>query len=128
MELLSSNSSLMMQRAMDFLWVKQSAILDNISNVETPGYKTKYVTFEESLRTALQSAAGDATPVKAFKERLQQAHPIIHEAQESARLDENGVNLTEQSVELARNGYQLQYVYAAINSDLAALRSAIRGQ
>ena len=50
MELLSSNSFLMMEKSMDFLWAKQAAILDNISNAETPNYKPKVVTFEEILR------------------------------------------------------------------------------
>ena len=44
MDMLTSNSLLMMERSMDFLWTKQTAILDNLSNVETPNYKTKYVT------------------------------------------------------------------------------------
>ena len=46
MELLSSNSFLMMEKSMEFLWAKQAAILDNISNAETPNYKPKVVTFE----------------------------------------------------------------------------------
>lgn len=128
MELLSSNSLLMLQRSREFLWTKQTAILDNISNVETPGYKTKYVTFEESLREALRSAADDQRPAASMREKLAQARATVHEARESARLDENGVNITEQAVELARNGYQLQYVYNAISTDIAVLRSAIRGQ
>ena len=54
--------------------------------------------------------------------------PNVFEAQESARMDENGVNVTEQSTELVRNAYQLQYVFSAISTDLAVLRSAVRGQ
>lgn len=129
MDLLSSNSMLMMQRAKEFLWTKQTAILDNISNVETPGYKAKYVTFEESLRSALQKAAGRERPQAAFRERLGEAGATVHVAEgESARLDGNGVNITEQSLELARNAYQMQYVYSAISTDIAVLRTAIRGQ
>lgn len=56
MELLSSNSFLMMEKSMDYLWAKQAAILDNISNAETPNYKPKVVTFEETLREKLQRA------------------------------------------------------------------------
>ena len=52
MDGLSSNSFLMMQRSMEFLWSKQSCILDNIANVETPGYQVKYATFEEALKNA----------------------------------------------------------------------------
>ena len=48
---------LMMQRSMEFLWSKQSCILDNIANVETPGYQVKYATFEEALKNAVLSSA-----------------------------------------------------------------------
>ena len=51
----------------------------------------------------------------------------VREAEESTRMDDNGVNITEQAVELARNGYQLQYVMNAISSDFARLRAAITG-
>ena len=42
-------------------------------------------------------------------------------------MDGNGVNLTEQGVELARNTYQIQYAMNAVNSDLSILRTAIKG-
>lgn len=126
MELLTSNATLMMCRSMQFLWSKQSCILDNIANVETPGYKTKYATFEEALRGAIQSAGGTGTGA-AMRSAIQDTPVVIHEAQESTRMDDNGVNITEQSIELARNGYQLQYVMDSINSDYSMLRTAIRG-
>ena len=59
MGLLESNTALMLQRSMNFLWTKQSCILDNIANAETPNYKTKYATFEESLDNAIRQAAGE---------------------------------------------------------------------
>lgn len=128
MELLGHNSLLMLEKSMDFLWAKQTAILDNISNAETPNYKTKVVTFEENLREKLEEAQQSRTPRIAVREALEQARISVTEAQEAARMDENGVNVVEQSVELARSAYQLQFVYSAISSDLSALRTAIRGQ
>lgn len=56
MDFLSNNSLLLLQRSMGFLWTKQAAILDNIANAETPGYKAKVVTFEEQLRARLEEA------------------------------------------------------------------------
>lgn len=128
MDFITSNSELMMEGSMRFLWSKQSAILDNISNAETPGYKTKYVTFEESLKKSLQSTSGSASPSGAFRQALESARPVVHTAaSESTRMDGNGVNLTEQGVELARNTYQLRYAMNAINSNLNILRTAIKG-
>ena len=118
---------LLMQRSMGFLWTKQSCILDNIANVETPGYKVKYVTFEEVLDQAVRAAAGGTGSVQQMREAIERTPAVVHEAQESTRMDDNGVNVTEQSVELARNAYQMQYVMNAISTDLSTLRTAING-
>lgn len=128
MDLLSSNSLLMMEKSMGFLWTKQAAILDNVANAETPNYKAKVVTFEESLRDKLQRAAGASTPRSAVRDALEQAQLTVTEAQESTRMDDNGVNITEQLTEMVRTSYQLQYTMSAISSDMATLRTAIRGQ
>lgn len=128
MGLLESNTALMLQRSMNFLWTKQSCILDNIANAETPNYKTKYATFEESLDNAIRQAAGEKQGKNAaFREAIEDSQLEVHQAQESTRMDDNGINITEQAVELARNGYQLQYVMDSISSDFSILRTAIRG-
>ena len=126
MDALTSNSLLMMERSMDFLWTKQTAILDNLANVETPNYKTKYVTFEETLRSRLQAAVPSGG---GLREAIEGAIPVIHVAEnETARMDGNGVDATEQGIELARNALQLQHVMSAVSDDLSLLRTAIRGQ
>ena len=127
MESLSSNSFLMMEKSMDFLWAKQAAILDNISNAETPNYKPKVVTFEETLREKLRRAQEKDRPRRETREALRSAEFTVTEKPVSTRMDDNGVNVTEQSVEMIRNAYQLQYVMKSIGSDLAVLRSAIQG-
>ena len=127
MELLSSNSFLMMEKSMDFLWAKQAAILDNISNAETPNYKPKVVTFEETLREKLQRAQEKDRPRKETRAAIRSAEYSVKEKPVSTRMDDNGVNVTEQSVEMIRNAYQLQYVKKSINSDLTVLKAAIQG-
>ena len=127
MELLSSNSFLMMEKSMDFLWAKQAAILDNISNAETPNYKPKVVTFEETLREKLQRAQEKDHPRRQMWEALRAAEYSVKEKPVATRMDDNGVNVTEQSVEMIRNAYQLQYVMKSINSDLTVLKAAIQG-
>ena len=127
MELLSSNSFLMMEKSMDYLWAKQAAILDNISNAETPNYKPKVVTFEETLREKLQRAQEKDCPQKETRAAIRSAEFTVKEKPVSTRMDDNGVNVTEQSVEMIRNAYQLQYVMKSINSDLTVLKAAIQG-
>ena len=127
MELLSSNSFLMMEKSMDYLWAKQAAILDNISNAETPNYKPKVVTFEETLREKLQRAQEKDRPRKETRAAIRSAEFTVKEKPVSTRMDDNGVNVTEQSVEMIRNAYQLHYVMKSINSDLTVLKAAIQG-
>ena len=129
-DFLTPNSMIMLQQAMSFQWAKQRAISDNIVNAETPNYKVKYVTFEEALRKNIQAAAQDrnAAP-SAMRQTLEAAAPQVRVAgDERARMDENGVNVAEQQMELVRNAYQIQHVYNALNSDMQRLLMAIRGQ
>ena len=43
MDFLSSNSSLMMEKSLSYLWAKQAAVADNVANAETPGYRARKV-------------------------------------------------------------------------------------
>ena len=127
MRFLSNNSLSMMEKSMGFLWTKQAALLDNIANAETPNYKPKVVSFVEIFKEQLERARYASAPRKAVRQVLDTAQVSVSEYPESTRMDDNGVNVTEQSAEMIRNAYQIQYVMSAINSDLAALRIAIQG-
>ena len=100
-DFLVSNSMLMLEKAMNFQWTKQSVILNNVTNADTPDFKPEYVTFEEALRGSLRRAR---------------------------MAPSNGVNVTEQLTEAVRNSYQLNYTFRAISSDMSRLMLAIRGQ
>ena len=144
MDFLTSNSQLLLEKSMEFLWTKQAAILDNIANAETPNYKAKVVTFEDSLRTRLEQRLASAraaalrggteagktagrVSTSSIRQIIQEAEPYVFEADEETRMDDNGVNTTDQMVELIRNAYQQQYVYQAINKHYAILQTAVRG-
>ena len=145
MDFLTSNSQLLLEKSMGFLWTKQAAILDNIANAETPNYKAKVVTFEDSLRAQLEQQlsagrvvmSGDGSPAaqsisratrSSIRGTIQDAEPVVFEAQEQTRMDDNGVNTTSEMTELIRNAYQQQYVYQAINKHYSILSMAVRGQ
>lgn len=127
MNSITSTSNLMLERSMDFLWTKQTAILDNIANAETPNYKTKYVVFEEAFEQKLREAQVAADPAKAVRRVMEEAEWEVREANESVRMDENSVNTTEQMVELMRNAFQLQHVYRAVSGNISIMRAAING-
>lgn len=129
MDFISSNTMLLAQRSMDYLWQKQSVIADNVANAETPGYKTKYVTFEQELRSRIEAASKEPNTAKAsaVRDSILQSGIVTREANETTRLDENGVNVTEQNVELSRAYLQYQLTTRAFSEEVSRLRAAIRG-
>lgn len=130
MEGITNNSMRMMEKSMEFLWTKQTALLDNISNAETPNYRPKLVTFEEEFQAALEGADHGRNKLtkKTMREAIEDSTWEVEEVGEITRRDDNGVNVTEQMTELVRNAYQMQYVYQSLSSDISVLRSAIGGQ
>ena len=54
---MSSNSMRMLQSSMRYLWTNQAVLMDNIVNADTPNYKVKYVTFEDTFKAKIEPAA-----------------------------------------------------------------------
>ena len=118
----------MMERSLDFLWTKQGVTTNNIANVDTPGYKSNYVTFEETFQRRLAAASGTGDR-RQMQQAITGASTVIHETTgETARLDENNVNADAEMVELTRTALQYQYGLNSVNSDITRLRTAIKGQ
>lgn len=127
MNFLTTNTGLLMQRSLDYLWEKQSCIMDNIANIETPGYQTKYVTFENALEEAIQAASEGKNPGAAIRNAIEDTKISMMQAKESMRQDGNSVDISEQTVEMVRNAYQMQHVMNAISGNFSTLRTVIRG-
>ena len=119
------NGILVSERSLDFLWKKQSVTAGNLANVDTPGYKAKYVTFEDMYRAKLKGASGD-------KERIRQAADsavwLVEESDtETARMDGNNVVADAEMTELTRAALQYQYAIQSVNGEISRLSSAIKG-
>ena len=120
------NGILVSERSLDFLWKKQSVTAGNLANVDTPGYKAKYVTFEDMYRAKLEGASGD-------KERIRQAADsamwLVEESDtETARMDGNNVVADAEMTELTRAALQYQYAIQSVNSEISRLSTVIKGQ
>lgn len=124
---LFSNSIDVAQKSLDYLWKKQGVIADNISNQDTPGYKSKYVTFEDELKRSL-SKVQTGTKDEYYNAINDTEFKINTTENQSARLDGNNVNTDAEYVELARTSIQYQYSVRAMSDEFARIRSAIKGQ
>lgn len=123
MELFKSTLVSTMDKSLDGLWRRQEVISDNIANFETPGYKRKYVSFEDNLKSALESKIGEKNERVA---RLDDSKiSVKEEKQENMRLDGNGVDLEKENIDMVRTTYQYMYSQRVLNDHFSRLRYAI---
>lgn len=116
------------EKVLDFLWQRQAVSLNNVANVDTPEFKSQYITFEEELARRLSNASNSG---KSERQRVSNA---IDSARmwvnttwsESSRLDGNNVDMDQEQVEIVRTAYEYQYMLSSINNDLNRLKSAAR--
>ena len=128
LDILQSNTKNMIYKSLDYLWQKQRIISENIANIDTPGYKAKYVTFEDELRKSLADVAdmsGNATKSE-IKNAIEGTRMNIQDTQnEVVRLDGNNVNIDTENTELARTQIQYQTLVELLARD-QRMRSVIR--
>lgn len=124
---LFGNTIAMAEKSLDCLWKKQEAISNNLANVDTPGYKRKQVSFEETFRKRLIAAdKGDSGTN--FKEAISGTNYTVYSRDDSARVDENNVNADVENTEMTRTWLHYNYLLQSVTSDIKVLQTAIKGQ
>lgn len=126
MNFLDNNMFDLSRKVLDFVWQKQTVTMDNIANAETPGYKAKYVTFEDELKSKLDYQSGKTA--SDIRSTINSVEAQVHESNdESTRADGNNVNVDVESIELAKAALQYEFLLKSYNDDLTRLRTVIKG-
>ncbi len=121
------NGIALTERVLDYLWGRQTITLNNIANVDTPGFKSQYLTFEDQLKERIKKAsAGQNARVEVNRAIDRSRASVRTTVEESTRLDGNNVDMDQEQVSLVRNAYEYQYMLSSINNDLNRLKSAAR--
>ena len=125
---LYGNGLLLGEKTLDSLWMRQNLTMNNIANVDTPGFKSQYMTFENELAQKIRSALTvKKASMKHVARGIENMRPSVHTTlNESTRLDENNVDMDQEQVELARTAYEYQFMISSVSSDLSRLRSAAK--
>lgn len=115
-------------KALDASWMRNEAIVNNIANAETPGYKREIVEFESVLKKAMGAST---MPVARTHEKhmplVTNISPrIIKDTSASYRRDGNSVNIDTEMAALAENGIRYETITKQLNSTLKRLRMSIR--
>lgn len=127
MSIWSSNSMFLMEKSIDYLWKKQVVSTNNISNSETPNFKSSYVTFEEEMRQHIGQLR--EPNARRIRERISEVTPRVHTTYgEVNKMDNSNVDLVAEEAELAKSGIQYEYATRALSDDFTRLRTAIKGQ
>ncbi len=125
MSWIDSMSVSLLEKDLDGLWVRQQAISDNLANCETPGYKSKSVSFEDQLQ-ALLSDKGETK--SGMIGGIEGVSPVTTEASdETYRADGNGVDIEKENLELARNQLNYQCSLQMASDEFSRLKTAISG-
>ncbi len=114
------------QRTLDYLWGRQNVTINNIANVDTPGYKSQYITFENVLARNIRSAQLKSATGKNVENAIKSTHASVHTTtNESTRLDGNNVDMDQEQVELVKTTYQYQLMVQSINNDFNRLKDSV---
>lgn len=102
----------LMKMGLDATELRSRTIAENIANINTPNYKRKYVTFEDSLKDKIDNA----------KIELKVDNDSV------VREDGNNVDLESEKVNQAAATLQYNALVTLTNTKLAMAKSVISGR
>lgn len=124
----SFNKINLFDKALTASWMKNQAISNNISNVNTPNYKRETVDFEDVLRNAASNQNGPM--VKTHDKHMSVSNSvtptIIKDDSTAFRKDGNNVNVDTEMAELAENQIRYEAITKQLNDTLKRLRISIK--
>lgn len=116
-------TQVVLRKGLDAAALRHRAIADNIANVETPGYTRQKVSFEDQLRTALNTP--DSNPLL-WERRIEPVQAAMSSDPASPmRENGNNVDVDREMADLAENTLNYQSLLQSMSIKGAMLRTAI---
>jgi flagellar basal-body rod protein FlgB len=110
----------LLTRLLDVASLRQNVIAQNVANLNTPGYSTLEVSFEDALKEAMGHGSRGSVP---------EVKPeVVPGAGGPERADGNNVDVDLEMARLQKNAIYFQVYAQMLANDLAQFRSAIKGQ
>ncbi len=122
-----------LEKGISASWTRNSVILNNVANVDTPDFKASHVEFETYYKQAIEEDGFKFKKTRdthmdiggADLENLQAE--IVLEDDTTMRMDGNNVDIDEQMSELAKNTIYYNTLTRKISGQFSQLRTAIGG-
>jgi len=112
--------------AMDVAMLRQSVSAQNIANAETPGYKRKYVVFEELLKESmkLQLSTTDSRHIESTQRIVQPR--IEREDSFFYKNDQNGVDVDFEIAQMTANGLRYEVLSRLMSKNIEFYNIVVR--
>ena len=100
--------------------LRNRVIANNISNINTAGYKRKYVSFEDTLQNTIKSVSLKTSSEKHISSSSESGDErIITDNSTSTRSDGNNVDIDTEIVNLTANNMMYESLTTALNNRFA---------
>ena len=118
--LFNSTSFRIAEQGLRYTSENYKVISHNIANIDTPDYKTKYLTFSGILRDKM-------TPNGKYKKELHlKINDIFSEEETKGQPDGNNVDYEVQAAMLKSNGLRQEALIVQLESEFRMLKSVLR--
>ena len=115
-----------LDKAADASWLRETAIMNNLANVDTPGYKRKDIRFEEYLQGAVSGGSSlDDNIANADLDSLT-GTTYTDYASSSYRIDGNNVDIDTENAELAKNQIKYYTMLDSISQEFKRIQSVFK--
>lgn len=115
-------------KAADAAWLRDTAIVNNISNGDTPGYKRQDVDFEGVLERELGKTKYVSLDDKVSNLHMNHLNVSIYTDAEnySYRLDEDNVDPEQEQAKLVSNRIRYNALIDSMSKEFARIKSVIK--
>ncbi|MGI6160419.1 MAG: flagellar basal body rod protein FlgB [Christensenellales bacterium] len=112
----------LIEKGLNAAWMRNSAISNNIANVDTPGFKSSRVVFETEFKKAINNDGFEAKRTrdkhiyKGGSNAMEVSPSMALNNDTTMRLDGNNVDIDYENAELAKN----QIYYSTLGNIVAS--------
>ncbi len=117
-----------LNKAANASWLREETLANNLSNVNTPGYKRRDVDFQSVLKRELGNMKFTTLDSKVEQVDLSRlnAVPYVDAANYSYRIDKNNVDVDTENVELASEKLRYDALIDSMTQEFSRLKMAMQ--
>ncbi|MDL2237841.1 flagellar basal body rod protein FlgB [Christensenellaceae bacterium OttesenSCG-928-K19] len=121
------------ERGVNASWQRNSIILNNVANVDTPDFKASELQFETLFKSALDESSFQFKQTRAAhmnigNSNLDGIDGVVVTSNTEERMDGNNVDIDKEMTDFAKNVIFYNALLTKVSGQFSQLRTAIKGQ